>query len=289
MTGFGKASRSGSAYSVSAEVRSVNHRYVKISLKLPAALQAFDTRIEEVVKRRISRGSVTLTLRYESERVRTPFHVDPASVRGYVEALRQMKETYGLAGEPSLELVAEMPGVFQTDESVDLPPEEWTAIQETIAEALRQLVAMREAEGAQLVAEIRRRRRTIEKLVARIRKRAPRVVKEYHQKLNERAAALLRSSPLSVKEEDLRRDVAVFADRADVTEELARLDSHLKQFDDVIASGREVGRRLDFLLQEIFREVNTIASKASDAEIAHAVVEAKAEIEKIREQVQNLE
>jgi uncharacterized protein (TIGR00255 family) len=289
MTGFGKATRSGDGFSVTAEIRSVNHRFIKVTLKLPGALQAYDARVEEIVKRRVARGSITLSVRYDSSNARAVFSVDPASVRGYVEALRELKRAYDLAGEPSLELVADMPGIFQTTGAAELPAVEWTAIQEAVAEAVDRLVSMRETEGARLAQEIRDRHRDIAKTVVHVKKRAPRVVREYHDKLRERAAALLQSSPLAIKEEDLRRDVAIFADRCDVTEEIARLDSHLEQFESVIASGRDVGRRLDFLLQEVFREVNTIGSKASDAEIAHAVVEAKAEIEKIREQVQNLE
>ncbi|MBI1852802.1 MAG: YicC family protein [Planctomycetes bacterium] len=289
MTGFGKSTRTGESWSVTAEIRSVNHRFLKVTLKLPGALQAYDARIEDIVKRRVARGSVTLAVRYESANARAVFHVDPASVRGYVDALRNLKETYDLSGEPSLELVADMPGIFQSNGAAELPANEWTAIQEAVGEAVDRLVAMRETEGSKLTSEIRDRQRAIGKTLAQVKKRAPRVVREYHDKLRERASALLQSSPLAIKEEDLRRDVAIFADRCDVTEEIARLDSHLAQFESVIASGREVGRRLDFLLQEVFREVNTIGSKASDAEIAHAVVEAKAEIEKIREQVQNLE
>ncbi len=289
MTGFGKASRSAPGYSVSLEIRSVNHRYIKVSLKLPAALQPYDTRLEELVRRHVSRGSITVSVKHESANAKTPFHFDPAAVRGYVEALRQMKSTFNLAGEPSIDLVAEMPSAFQVDEAAELPAEEWSAIEAAVSEAMERLVSMREAEGARLAQEIKNRVKLLAVTVSHIRKRAPRVVKEYHAKLKERAEVLLRSSPVAIKDEDLRREIAVFADRCDVTEELARLESHLTQFEDVIASGREVGRRLDFLLQEIFREVNTIGSKASDAEISHAVVEAKAEIEKVREQVQNIE
>src|SRR5262249_21526017 len=155
MTGFGKATRSAEGFSVTAEVRSVNHRFIKVTLKLPGALQAYDARIEEIVKRRVARGSVTLSVRYDSANARAVYHVDPASVRGYVEALRSLKDAYGLSGEPSLELVADMPGVFQSNGAAELPAAEWSGIQEAVAEAVDRLVAMRETEGARLAQEIR--------------------------------------------------------------------------------------------------------------------------------------
>jgi len=290
MTGFGKTTLRSPRYSGWIEVRSFNHRYLKLSLKTPSYLQGRENEIEKILRQRMRRGSVSLTVKLALEDGRTPFEFDDQVIAGYVRELRRIKEKHDLSGEPSLELVTGLAdALIPRDADDTLSGADWKALRDEIVRTVDRLVVMRQNEGRKLRAEIVRRRKSIEKRVKVVEKASPRVARFYHERLKQRMRQLEREVELELDEAELAREVALFADRCDISEEVARMYSHLSQFDEIVESGNEVGRRLEFILHEMFREINTIGSKANDADIAREVVEAKAEIERIREQVQNIE
>jgi uncharacterized protein (TIGR00255 family) len=290
MTGFGKSDFRARKMSGTVEIRSFNHRFLKIAFKLPSILAPWEPRIEKLVRDRIARGSLNLTVKLQSAYRRPPYTFDPSVVEGYVSVLRRLKKEYGLEGEPSLDLIAGLPETLvAVPEDADLTEVEWKGVRRGILAALDRLVAMRATEGEKLQRDILRRGKGIEKRAGAIRRLAPKVVAGYQKKLHQRLRSLLDEREVPIEAADLAREIAFFADRSDISEEIERLASHLAQFDEVVHDAHEAGRRLEFILHEMFREVNTIGSKANDAAISRIVVEMKAEIEKIREQVQNIE
>ncbi len=290
MTGYGKAALASKRFHGSVEIRSFNHRHLKLALKVPPALSGYEPKIEQLVRDHLDRGSVSLTIKLARVGRRSPYRFDEDVVGGYVETLEALAERFGLEGRPTLELVTGLPEVLvPVENEASLSESEWRTIRKQVLEAVLGLVEMRRAEGDQLARDVIRRRRDIERATKKIAKLAPKVAPGYRDRLAQRVAQLLESTDAVVEKNDLAREVAAFADRCDISEELARLDSHLQQFDEIIETGREAGRRLEFILHEMFRETNTIGAKANDSGISHLVVEIKAEIEKIREQVQNIE
>lgn len=289
MTGYGKTTLRSARFSGSIEIRSFNHRHLKLAVKVPAILSSYESKIEQAIRDRIARGSVSLTIKLVSKSRRAPFEFDDQVIGGYVTALRDLAKRHGLAGDPTLDLVAQLPeALVAIEPSEAVSDGDWRSLRADLAEAVDKLVAMRTAEGAKLEKDIVRHRKDIAKSVKQIARVAPGVVETYREKLHQRVAQLA-GADVPVDSSDLAREIAVFADRCDISEELARLDSHLRQFDEIVRSGVEAGRSLEFILHEMFREVNTIGSKANDSTISHLVVDIKATIEKIREQVLNIE
>ncbi len=290
MTGFGKSSIKTPRLSGSVETRSFNHRHLKIALKVPSYFSSYETKIEQLIRDRVARGSVSMTVKAVLESRRNPFDFDDQAIAGYVEALRRVKKKFALEGEPSLDMIPSLPDtLISRDIGDSVTDADWRAVRAEVMQAVDRLCAMRAAEGRKLERDIVKRRRNIAKFAKQIAKIAPTVVDHYRQRLHTRINNLLSGTEAEVDETALAREVAIFADRCDISEEIARIDSHLLQFDDIVASGHEAGRRLEFILHELFREANTIGSKSNDSTISHLVVEIKAEIEKIREQVQNIE
>jgi len=290
MTGYGKAALASKRFHGSVEIRSFNHRHLKLALKVPTALSGYEAKIEQLVRDHLDRGSVSLTIKLAHAGRRTPYRFDEDIAEGYVETLVALAERFGLEGRPTLELVTGLPEVLVPVENEEpLTESEWRSIRKQVAEALQGLIEMRRAEGDKLARDVGKRRRDIERSAKKIAKLAPQVATAYRDRLAQRVSQLLESTDTVVEPADIAREVALFADRCDISEELARLESHLEQFDEIVESGREAGRRLEFILHEMFRETNTIGAKANDSGISHLVVEIKAEIEKIREQVQNIE
>lgn len=288
MTGYGKGVGSLPGGVLTVEVRSVNHRYGEVTVKLPRLFYPFEQEIKRVVGERLQRGKidVLLQLAQEAGESQCP-RVNLPLARSWHAALTELQQQLGLAGEISLGLVAGQRDVLVSSEA-EPSVEEWReALLAVVREATAQHEAMRRREGEALLAEFRGRRIRLAELQAQVAERSPQVVAELHQKLRDRVATLLGSVP--VDEARLAQEMALLADRCDITEELVRFSSHLTQFDLLLASKEPVGRKLDFLLQELNREVNTIGSKANDAALAALVVELKAELEKIREQAQNVE
>jgi uncharacterized protein (TIGR00255 family) len=288
MTGYGKGESQYGGGRISVEVRCVNHRYGEVTVKLPRALLQFENDIKKRTAETLSRGKIDVFIQVEGG---ISLGVPAANLplaRGYYKALNSIREALGLQEEVGLALVATQRDVIsvaaETEAVLEVIPGELVA---ALEDALRRVDEMRVFEGQSLLNDFVKRRETLRQHIAQVAERAPLVVSEYAARLKERIAQLCSES--SIAEDRLALEVAVLADKCDITEELVRLESHLRQFDETLTRTEPVGRKLDFLLQEINREVNTIGSKANDARIAAVVVELKAELEKIREQVQNIE
>jgi uncharacterized protein (TIGR00255 family) len=288
MTGFGAAAgaaRSGTPLRV--EVRSVNHRHLAVKTRLPETLFALEGEVEGRVRARCERGAVTVHVAAERGGAAGGARIDQDLARRYRDELTALARELGLATTLSLDALVALPGVLAAADGAgqDELGEEALAL---LDQALERMLEMRAREGAALEADLRKHAKTLAQLAARIEKRMPRVVRANHAGLAKRLQALL-GGKLPVARDELAREIALLADKLDVSEELARLASHLAQLDALLAKGGRIGRQLDFLVQEILREVNTIGSKCSDATVAHWVVEAKTHVERLREQVQNVE
>jgi uncharacterized protein (TIGR00255 family) len=286
MTGFGSADGVVAGMRVSAELRSVNHRFFSPNLKLPSMLARFEGDVREAMRRRIPRGHVTLTVRIDRDAVATA--IDETRFAAYVGQLRALKERYGLGGEIDVATVMRMPEVFASGEEprpVESPDELLVIVDAAIAA----LMAMRAEEGTRLAAYLAERVEVIAAAVGRLERRAPERLVEQHERL--RAAVEELAGGVAVDPQRLAQEVAILADRMDVGEELARFRSHLAAFREALAGRVEdpVGKRLGFLLQELLREANTTGSKANDVAMLADVMLIKEEIERIREQVENLE
>lgn len=287
MTGFGRGSHTGAAYRVDVEIRSVNHRYREIVARVPRDLPGLEEPVRARVARGVARGRVDVFVTAEPLPGTRGLRVDVELARAYHQTLERLRHELGLAGGVDVSLLAGLPGVVGLDEASADVEACWRDLEPALDQALSALTAMRVTEGAALAADLEGARRRLAGLVEAVARRAPLVVEEYRVRLAQRIRALAPDVP--VEPDRLAAEVVVFADRADISEELVRLRSHLEQFQATLGLDEPVGRKLDFLLQEMNREVNTIGSKAHDAEIAATVVDMKTEIERMREQVQNVE
>lgn len=287
MTGYGKGEASYGGGRLTVEIRSVNHRYGEIYVKLPRNLIVFENDVRKFVSERLKRGKIEVFVQHEPGTEAAPLAVNVPLAKAYHEALNSLKSTLGLAGEVSIQLIAAQKDVLTAEDNHSLDESLGEALLSAVKTGVETLEAMRSREGKALLDDLRKRLENLAVLAGRVARRAPLVVTDYSVRLKERLAQLTADN--AVSEERLAQEIAIMADRCDITEELVRFDSHLKQFDSALSLAEPVGRKMDFLLQEMSREVNTMGSKANDAEIAFHVVELKTEIEKIREQVQNIE
>lgn len=285
--GFGECSRNG--IKVTVELSSVNRRQSEISVNLPRELDVLEAQIREEIHRHVSRGrlSVRVTLHNLESRDSGRVRVNESLARTYAREFARLAKELKLEEKSSLELVLRSPGVLEAGEDVPDAEDFWPSIKTALDKALVMLVRMRSREGAHLQRDLTARLRTMRRSTGRIEQQAPRVAERYREQLIER----IRQAGLdtSLEDERLLKEVVYFADRSDISEELTRLQSHFSQFDDCLRSKEPVGRTLDFLAQEMNREANTIGSKANDSLIARQVVTLKAELEKVREQAQNVE
>lgn len=290
MTGYGRAEVSGPRISAAVECRSVNHRHLDISLKLPRALAVYEPDARRLIQAALQRGrvDVSATLTPAGGGGGTTLSVNTAQAREYATAARAVADELRLTATLRVEWLLAQPGVLTRDTEPAVAPEEgWALVAQALEAALADLVARREAEGKALAQELGALHETLEAQMALVAARVPVAQTRRMTRLRERIQALLGEIP--VDEGRLATEVAALAERADITEELARLRVHLGDLRARIDEGGQVGRPLDFLIQEINREVNTVGSKADDLEISQAVIAAKATLEKIREQVQNIE
>ncbi len=287
MTGFGAGRSSASGEVVEAEVRSVNHKFCEVKARLPRELVPLETELVRQVKDRLARGGVEVTLRRSATRGTTVPRVDIELAAAYARAFGEVRERLGLSGGVGLSDVLAADGVVTLeDRAVDLEAA-GTAAMEALGLSLDALVTMREREGAALARDLEGRLVVVEGIAARLAEITPRSVEDYRARLHERVAELSRG--LAPDPARLATEVALFADRTDVTEELTRLGSHLAQMRQMLGSAEPAGRKMDFLVQEMHREANTVGSKSQSVDASSAVVALKAEIERIREQVQNVE
>ena len=289
MTGYGDAQHSADGVSYALEIRSLNNRYFKAVIRLPENLQYLEAEVEKALRNHLGRGSITCILRARSDTAGT-YTVSRPALQSYVDQLCAVKLPAGVQPTMDLAAVAMMPGVCQSPETDEESRERaWKIVGAMIDEAIGKLTAMRRAEGEALGQDLLAHCDRVREHLAVIGARAPRVVEEYHLKLQQRVQALLNAGTAQVDKDSLAREIAVFAERCDVSEEVSRLGSHLEQFTAMCRGTEYAGRKLDFLAQEMLRESNTIGSKSNDAEIARRVVEIKGLIDRLKEQVQNVE
>jgi uncharacterized protein (TIGR00255 family) len=270
------------------ECSSVNRKQLEVSINLPRDLNDLETQIRNQVAAICSRGRVNVSVRGDRPTTEDAMpRVDETVAAKYLEALRAMSTRLGISADLSLSELIRLPGVLVNEARETIAEEIWPTVQAALAAALDQFIAMRKAEGDNLREEMEMRLVTIESLAATIAEKAPSVPEHQRAVLRQRLEQA--GLPLPLDDERLLKEIALFADRTDISEEISRAASHLKQFRGYLCSGEPVGRSLDFLVQEFFREFNTMGSKCNNAEIAHHVVSAKTELEKIREQIQNVE
>lgn len=296
MTGFGAASASAEGLVVRVELRSVNHRHLQLKARLPLDKGHLEPEVEALLRRHVERGSLSVSVEIERAGGARRARVDLEAARAWREESARVARELGLAGELTLAELLELPGVQVPPEADEAGREaEDRLVLDTLSRAAEALVAMRAKEGVALRADLLSNARGMGELREKIAARMPEAVSALQRSLAERVAQLLsgevvpKGSRAPVPDADLAREIAVIADKMDVSEELARLASHLGQLSHLLDANEPVGRKLDFLVQEFLREANTIGSKCSDAAVAHMVVDLKTLIERLREQVQNVE
>lgn len=290
MTGYGLAEGDLPVGKVAVEGRSLNHRYLEISLRLPRGFSSLEPRIRDLVKRWVARGRVDLTVRIDQSSSAVPryrLEADLNLAEEYIRRLRTLGETLGLKGEVTLDQIAGVREVLPFVEADEYTERYWEEIAAVTDRSLQALDESRRREGGALSDDLRGRLEGVRRLTEEIKGRVPLVVDAYRERLRERLHALIEGSELD--EARFSQEVAYFAERSDISEEIIRMESHLRQFETKLGEGGPVGRGMDFILQEMNREINTIGAKANDALTAHKVIEVKGELERMREQVQNIE
>ena len=290
MTGYGRGECARDGFKVTVELSSVNRKQAEVSVTLPRELELLETQIRDAVNRQVARGRVNarVSLHAAEGKLSARKHIHHALAKDYAAEFARLGKLLKIAGEVTLDQVLRAPGVFQTDEQLAESEDLWPAVEKALTPALAALVKMREREGAHLAKDLTARIGVMRAAVAKIQKQAPTTAENYRQNLLERikSAGIENLAP---DDERLLKEIVLFADRSDISEELTRLQSHFQQFADCSQAKEPVGRTLDFLAQEMNREINTIGSKANDAIISREVVTLKAELEKFREQAMNVE
>lgn len=294
MTGFGEARHQSDALTVGVEVRAVNNRYLKVTVRGTEPYPMLEPELEKVVRRHVRRGTLLVHVRVERKAKAAELSLNTAALTAYLGQIQQACDAARLPQAYQAHVFAgvlALPGVAQESGFAGSPPDdEWPVVEKTLEGALKNLDAMRQEEGRAMAAELLAQQRHIAAQLDAIRGQLPGVMAEYRQRLLDRVRQALRDSAASVEPDHLVREVALFADRSDVAEEVTRLASHLDQFAEVVRKGDEgAGRKLEFVVQEMGRETNTLGSKAGDVTVSRHVVEVKAALEKIRELVQNVE
>jgi len=289
MTGFGSAERSAEGVTYSLEVRSLNNRYLKAVVKLPESLQFLETEVERRIRERLGRGSVTFNLRTRNESAAAGYDINTAALERYLRSMAAAGVPEGVRATIDLAAVAALPGVCQPPEILDEVRQQQAVIVRELADAaLDGVLEMRQTEGRALRDDLLGHCAGLSAELEAIAERSPTVVAEYQERLRSRVETLLAEEKFELEQDSLLREVAIYADRSDISEELTRLRGHVEQFTTLCDSTEPAGRKLDFLAQEMLREANTIGSKSNDATIARHIIEVKALIDRLKEQVQNV-
>jgi uncharacterized protein (TIGR00255 family) len=290
MTGFGEGRSQSERLSIVVEVKAVNNRYLKVLTKCSEKYVSLEQEIERVVRGMVSRGTISVNVRADSIGGPGQYSLNGEMLRQYWKQLSEMAGALHVAAPPNLGALLSLPGVVSEEAGARGDCEtDWPQMETALREALSMLQEFRTVEGKKMEQELRANCTVITEQLKKIADQAPQVVREYRDKMRQRVSELLAGAEAEVADSDLIREVSVFADRCDINEEITRLRSHLEQFDAFLREKESQGRKLEFLGQEMFREVNTIGSKANSVAIAHNVVEMKAAIEKMREILQNVE
>lgn len=289
MTGFGRATAAGDNFSISVELKTVNNRFLDVNLRLSSEIQSLETAIKRAIGNRLSRGRVDVNLQYERSN-EVNYEINRPMITGYLAAMRSMKDEFDLTGEPDLNVIARLPNVVIPSKA-EAGPEFFAAVETVLADALDDLEKMRESEGSSLADELNTRLAGIESRLPAIEEESAKVAAEYHDRLLKRMNDMLAktASQIDIDQGRLAQEVAYLADRADISEEITRLKTHIDHFRSIMSEDKDVGKRLDFLTQELNREANTITSKTNNMVVKENALAIKSEIEKIREQVQNVE
>lgn len=288
MTGYGRCEYIDNSKKIVIDIRSVNHRYCDVSIKVPRSYAYLEDKIREFVSSEISRGKVEVFVYIENYTNEDKVvSVDHVLAQNYYSVLKELKENYELRNDISLSDLSRFSDIFITRQQEEDQDKVWELVSGCLSSAVEDFVAMRLREGERLKENLIARAKTIQSLVAEVEKRTPEIVEEYAKRLKERMTELLDN--FQVDESRLLTEVGIMADKVCIDEELVRLKSHFVELEKILSLSEPVGRKLDFLVQEINRETNTIGSKANDFDVAKHVVEIKSEIEKLREQIQNIE
>jgi uncharacterized protein (TIGR00255 family) len=292
MTGYGESRHQSDGLHVSVELRAVNNRYLKVSLRAAEPYNLLEPEFEKVIRRFVRRGTLQVHLRLDRQASPQDYQINVTALRSYLDQLQAARAQIG-PGETGGGLLAQvlaLPGVVpEPGQSTAHLQDDWPLLEKVLNAALARLQSMRQEEGRAMAQELLVHRESIAIHLGKIRQRGPQVAALYRDRLFERVQALLRELDVKIDRSDLIKEVAVYAERSDISEEVVRLASHLEQFQAMLQEPESPGRKLEFLTQEMFRETNTIGSKASDVDISREVVEIKAALEKIRELVQNVE
>ncbi|MCQ2458830.1 MAG: YicC family protein [Ruminococcus sp.] len=288
MTGYGRAQKVLNGRDILVEIRSVNHRYYEYSSRIPRTYNYIDEKLKTLLKTSVSRGKVEVAVTINNiEAKDTEIAVNMTVAEGYVNALRGVSEQLGLADDLTLSKLIKLPDIFNIQKTPDDEEKIWNDISQVTTEALNRFVSMREIEGERLKADVTSKADGILAMVSEVEKLSPVTVENYRNRLYKKLSEILESK--DIDEQRILTEAAVFSEKIAVDEETVRLRSHISQLVSMLESDEAVGRKLDFIVQEMNREVNTIGSKAQDLSITKLVVDMKAEIEKIREQIQNIE
>ncbi len=288
MTGYGRSEQIIDGRDILFEIKSVNHRFFEFSARVPRVYGYLEEKIKSYLQQKISRGKVDVGVTILTlEGTNAEVEINHDLTRSYVEALRELTDKFDLKDDLSLSSISRFSDIFTVRKSVEDENVIWDCVRQVADEAVAAFLAMRETEGQRLKEDILGRLDYIETQVRRVEERSPETVKEYYNRLYQKMTEVLGDNRFD--EQRIITEAAIFADKVAVNEETVRLHSHLDQFREILNAGGPMGRKLDFLVQEVNREVNTIGSKAQDTDIARIVVDVKAEIEKIREQIQNIE
>ena len=288
MTGYGRSEVRHVHLALTVEARSVNHRYLDIAMRYPRIYAPLEARMKQRVSAYFTRGRLDITLAHQdSADTRRALLLDHTLAQQYYDALQRLQASLGLPGTIDLSLIASLRNVFRVEEASADVENDWDSIAQGLDAALQALQHMRQQEGEVLGRDFHQRLQAMAQQSQSIRQRAPQVVVEYQQRLEQRVKELFAQFELDPNR--VAQEAIVFAERSDITEELTRLDAHMQACARLLSSAEAVGRKIEFLVQEMHREVNTIGSKSNDTEIAHSVVELKSELERMREQSQNIE
>lgn len=292
MTGYGEASAQMGGVHYFVELRSLNNKYFKATIRLPEALQGLEAELESTLRQRLTRGSITLTGTCNDTSSSAAYSINDAALQAYIQQIKKVPEFASGGTKLDVAALLTLPGVLQPPgDEEDRIGRARSSFAMLLTEAVRALIEMREREGRMLVDDLRQQGELIADRLKQIAQRAPAVIAEYEQRLRQRIEAMLKEAQVKVDAVDLIREIAVYAERTDIAEEISRLGGHLDQFADLLRpdSDKPVGRTLDFLAQEMLREANTIASKSPDAGISRLIVEVKGAIDRIKEQAANVE
>jgi len=288
MTGFGRGNCEKDGKSFTIEIKSVNHRYFETNIRMPRVLIAFEDKIRKIIGDKVKRGKIDVFVtqgNYDKEDAYA--NLNEKLAESYIECFRVLKDKYNLEGDVSVSQIARLPEVITLKQKEEDISETFEQIEESLNEALEALLFMREREGEKLLEDVIIKCDLIKGLVEKVKERSPFVFEEYKGKLTQRLSALHKE--VEFDESRVAMEVAIFADKVGIDEEIVRLNSHIEQMRETLIINEPIGRKLDFIIQEMNRETNTIASKANDLEILNTVINMKSEIEKIREQIQNIE